>query len=200
MVGMDTDDETLLHQVQRERNTTAWNLLYERYAERLYRFLYYRVGRREAEAQDLFQETLLTAVDRIHTCRESFASWLWGIARHKLLHFYRSQARRQERETPMSQMDQALEEWMDRFETHDLPDELLVQQETRQFIGAALSALPPHYQRGLVLKYVEGRTLEDIGQECRMSVSAVGHLLFRARAAFKIAFAKLTQGELTYDL
>ena len=61
----------------------------------MYRYLYRLSGGEAALAEDLTQETFLTAVRRFKDGRadEVTAQWLMGVARHKLLEHHRRAGR-----------------------------------------------------------------------------------------------------------
>ena len=78
-------------------NATAYRTLLELSAGRLRAYFRYRLTGREADVEDLVQETLLA----IHNKRASYApslpytAWLHAIARYRLIDFLRQQGRRE---------------------------------------------------------------------------------------------------------
>lgn len=78
------DDAALVLAACRERAQFA--RLYERYADRVYRYALGRTGSAEA-ADDIVSETMLAAMEGLRGFdaeRGTFAGWLFGIARHQL--------------------------------------------------------------------------------------------------------------------
>ncbi|OHD19115.1 MAG: hypothetical protein A2004_03400 [Spirochaetes bacterium GWC1_61_12] len=74
-------------------NRRAFGELYDRYAKRLYAYLYYRTLNREL-AEDLAAEAFLNALEKLLSFRPeagSFPAWLYGIARHALVDHFRGQ-------------------------------------------------------------------------------------------------------------
>ena len=73
--------------------------IYDESARHVYRFLFRLCGGEAALAEDLTQETFLTAVGRFREDRgdEVTAQWLMGVARHKLLEHHRRCGREERR-------------------------------------------------------------------------------------------------------
>lgn len=76
---------------------TAFEQLYRRYVNRVYRYCYSRTDN-AADAEDLTGQTFVAALEGIarFSGRGSFASWLFGIAWRKCQDFHRRRYRHQE--------------------------------------------------------------------------------------------------------
>ncbi len=87
---MDRDDEQLVAQVQ-AGDTAQFGVLYDRYIEPIYRFVYIKTHEKET-AEELTGDIFLKAFDRIASYRagnRGFRAWLYGIARHRVIDYYR---------------------------------------------------------------------------------------------------------------
>lgn len=65
--------------------------LYDRYVEKIYKFLYYRTGHRE-QAEDLTSLVFMQALQKIHMFngeRGTFQAWLYRIARNLMIDEFR---------------------------------------------------------------------------------------------------------------
>ncbi len=93
------DDAVLARQARGDPQ--AFTELYNRYLDRVYRFVLIRTGNTD-DAQDLTSQTFLAALENIagYDGRGSFSGWLFGIARHKIADHYR-------RRRPDISLDQA---------------------------------------------------------------------------------------------
>ena len=83
-----TQEKDLIRAAQ--QNPRAFNLLYERYVQPVYKF-HYRHVENIADAEELTAQTFLTALESLSRYRLDghFPGWLFTIARNKLIDFYR---------------------------------------------------------------------------------------------------------------
>ena len=159
--------------------------LFRRHFEGLYDFVHYRSGGDRQATEDLVQETLLVALDRLPTYdgRASLQTWLAGIARNKL-----RELRRRRRPRPLADVlleaDDEILDVLARVEAEPLPEWALEREETREMVGATLSSLPADYREALTAKYVDGLSVREIGLRSGRSEKATESLLTRARKAF----------------
>ncbi|HUC02100.1 MAG TPA: RNA polymerase sigma factor [Candidatus Paceibacterota bacterium] len=73
-------------------DTEQFGLLYDAYAERIYRYIFYRT-RNRAMAEDLTSTTFFKAVRglrRFDASKGEFSAWLYRIARNSLFDHYRN--------------------------------------------------------------------------------------------------------------
>ena len=157
----------------------AFRAFYDEALPRVYGYFLHRTGGSVPIAEDLTQETFLAAVSELKKGRrvELPIPWIYGIARHKLIHHYRRHDR-----------DPVL-----------LPDEDLVPQElpdgesalARENAIAALAALPPSQRAAVVLRHLEGLSVPEVADALGKSVEAVESLLARGRAAFRRAYVEV---------
>lgn len=73
-------------------DTDQFGLLYDAYADRIYRYLFYRTHNREI-TEDLMSATFFKAIRSIRKFdikKGNFSSWLYRIARNTLFDHYRS--------------------------------------------------------------------------------------------------------------
>jgi RNA polymerase sigma-70 factor, ECF subfamily len=68
----------------------AFGLIYDHFSEKLYKFIYYRVGHKEL-AEDILSDTFVKAWTRIQHVNSSkaFSSWLYQIAKNNIIDYYR---------------------------------------------------------------------------------------------------------------
>ena len=130
-------------------------------------FLYARVGGDRAVAEDLLQETLLEAVRSAPSFRgeSAVSTWLCGIARHLV-------ARHHDRER---RADVA------RARLQLVPVDEQAEVLRRTEVAEALGRLPALHRQVLVLKYLDGLSVQEIGTTVGRSRVQVQSLLQRAR-------------------
>jgi RNA polymerase sigma-70 factor (ECF subfamily) len=160
----------------------------------VHQFVHFRIGRDRALVEDVVQDVFLTALQSIDEWQErsSLRGWLVGIAKNKIREARRKRA-------PM-RIEDALDEASGEIDAiladvarEPLPDHVLERRETSELVGAALSSLPADYQRALLDKYVEGRSVSDIARSIGRSEKAAESLLTRSRTAFARVFELLAK-------
>lgn len=155
----------------------AWRHWYEECYDGVYAYVLWRCGNLRDHADELVQETWLTAVRRLGTfepARGSFAGWVRGIAAALARNHFRRASRRR---------TQALPEGLAGPAEDDLE-----RREQAEQVARALACLPEHYEAVLRAKYLDGASVDDIAQARGESPKAVESLLSRAREAFRAAF------------
>ena len=90
------DDERLWVERARTGEPEAIGWLYERYFDRIYRYIYLKVGD-PSDAEDITEQVFLKMIEAIHNFQwqgSSFASWLYRIAHNQVVDTIRQHARR----------------------------------------------------------------------------------------------------------
>jgi RNA polymerase sigma-70 factor (ECF subfamily) len=158
----------------------AWRAWYDESYHHLYAYVLWRCGGLRDCADEVVQETWLTAVRRLRSfdpVQGSFAGWLRGIAVNAIRNRLRRESRRERRTTPIEHLGLASE----------ARDEL-ERREQAERVAQVLSALPERYEAVLRAKYLEGRAVADIAAENGETCKAIESLLTRAREAFRTAY------------
>jgi len=160
----------------------------------LYEFVHYRVGGNRAVAEDVVQDTFLTAIERLSAFdgRSSLHTWLCGIAKNKI-----RAERRRHRPVPIEDLleeaDPEIGAILTAIDREPLPDGVLEREETKELVGATLSSLPPDYRDALVRKYVDELSTAEIAARGGQSEKACESTLHRARLAFGRVFTLLAR-------
>jgi RNA polymerase sigma factor (sigma-70 family) len=177
----------------RHREPAAVQTWFERHADTVYTFVYYRVGRDEDLASDVVQETFLQALTQIEKYdpnRGTMEAWLTTLSRNHITRALKS-CGRLSADQHWRQVDECLLNAYQRIATEPLPPEVLQQQETEDLVRMTLASIPGNYRTVLEMFYHRGLSLKDIAAQCKKSEGAVKVLLHRARLAFKEAFLQL---------
>ena len=169
--------------------------LYDGHVDGLYAFVFYRVGRDAALAEDVVQETFARALSRRETydpARGSIASWLAVTSRNVIRDHLREHRRGDELQQTWERIDATLAQTFAAMAERPLPGDVLERAETRDLVHMAIGNLPEQYRTALQRKYVDGESLETLAGELGISVDATKSLLARARRAFRDTFATLS--------
>ena len=188
----DTSDEALML-AYAGGDAAAFATLYDRHERAVYRFLLRSAGSAELAA-DLLQETWLAVVRHAATyeVRARFSTWLYGIARNKLIDHWRARRPEISLDEPAAN-DPELNDPGDSRVEHLEADRAwqpevraLSQQQARAYL-AAVEALPP-VQREAFLLQAEGElTLEEIGELTGVGRETVKSRLRYAQARLREA-------------
>jgi len=189
--GRTSDDRFLTGRVLAGDEAAATEL-FERHVDALYEFVHYRLGGDRGLTEDVVQDTMLVALDRLRSFdgRSSLHTWICGIAKNKM-----RALRRKRRpllvEDLLEDADADIERILAEVDREPLPEWVLERQETRELVGATLSSLPPDYRDVLVEKYVDERSVADIAGRLGKGHKAAESTLHRARLAFARIFQLL---------
>ena len=166
----------------KEENPVEW---VERYGDYLYAFAVSRLHD-EAAAEDLVQETLLSALESRSRFGEksSERTWLTAILKHKIIDYYRRASRQISFHTP----DEAADFFDESGNWRELPadwnatpESLLERKEFREILHAALAGLPKNLAAVFTLSEIEGLEGKEICEILNLSPGNFWVLLHRAR-------------------
>ena len=152
-----------------------------------------RMMRNEAEAEELVQDTFLSAWQNLHNFRgdSAFSSWLHRICAN----FALMRLRRKRLEPQRMEEGEVLPE--PRFDSNGAlfgvpsyewargPDQAALDKELGQAIESATAQLPDDYRAVFILRDHEGLSYEEIAQALGLTVAAVKSRLHRARLALR---------------
>ena len=185
-------DDTTLVQETLEGNQLSFQLLVERYQDRIFGLVRHYT-RNAVELEDIVQDTFIKAFHRLETFQHqsSFSTWLYRIAVNTSLDFLKRRGRNpvQSVEDPeIAAGDDPREFGTQRAPA---PDAGLEQEEIAQVTHEALEELPEIFRTVLVLREFEEMAYQDIADMLGISIGTVESRLFRARARFKEALVRL---------
>ena len=164
-------DERLLERAA-DGETTAFQILYERYRDPIFRFAYRLLGSVEA-AEDVAHDCFLSLIKdpgRFDPGRASLRTYLYAAARNLAAKRYNSFAR----EMGIEQLSQ---EPVDRHE----PMAEVLGNELSEVVQRAIAELPPLQREALVLFEYEELSLAEIATIVGADANTVKARLFRAR-------------------
>ena len=184
----------VLHAAQ-AGDRAAIQRFYDANVDGLYAFVFFRVGRDTALAEDVVQETFAKALARTTDYdpkRGSESSWLAVLSRNVIRDQLREHRRADQLLETWERIDATLAQTFAAMTERPLPGEVLERAETRDLVHMAIANLPEQYRSALTRKYVDGESLETLAGELGISVDATKSLLARARRAFRDTFATLS--------
>lgn len=161
-----------------KEDAEAFGTLYERYVDRIYSYVCYRVGN-DQDAEDLTARTFYRALDHLPNYEDRglpFSAWLYRIAHNLVANWHRDNSRRQ-----MICLDDLVLSAPKakgpavRTERSDEDDAMV----------EAVRRLAPDRQQLIILKHVEDMTNAEIGQVMGRTEGAIKSLYHRTLVALR---------------
>ena len=193
--GPMTVDKELIQRCQ-QGDQAAFEVLVKKHERRVFGLVYQMV-RQPSEVEDIAQEVFTKIYFslpkfRIEACYEA---WLYRITVNQCYDYLR----KRKREAQVTESDLSEEEaaFFERFGSITQPRYLDISKrlEIRQTAERLLSVLPPKDRSLLILKEIEGLSIEELTQIFKSSASAIKLRLFRARNQLKAVYEKSRKKE-----
>lgn len=175
-ISLIESDDLLIRRAKYDAD--AFGELYERYVDRIYNYIFYRVGDVN-EAEDLTARVFYQALGHIRSYKSRgapFAAWLYRIAHNLIANWYRERSRHKNIRLDDIAGLPARGGTLQQYVEHD---------EETQFLLRAIRKLPARQQHLLILKFSEQLTNEEIGQLLGCSEGAVKALYHRTLVALR---------------
>jgi RNA polymerase sigma-70 factor, ECF subfamily len=165
--------------VERAQNgdTAAFGLIYDRYMDTVFRFIYFRVGNRQL-AEDLTSDTFLRALKRIGSFTwqgRDLGAWLVTIARNLVADHFKSGRYRLEVTT-----GDVLDADREDRGPEGSPESAVVDHITNVTLLTAVKQLNPEQQECIVLRFLQGFSVAETAQAMGKNEGAIKALQYRA--------------------
>jgi RNA polymerase sigma-70 factor (ECF subfamily) len=148
--------------------------LYKRYVDRIFRYLYSRLGNLH-EAEDITAQTFLTAFESFHKFRQDghFASWLFTIARNKAMDRFR----RRKNTSSFNEVDELSVEKDPLYE--------VIQSEQTAALSKLIQSLPQEERELLRLRFLADMSFPEIARFLHRKEEAIKKSIYRLLARLK---------------
>jgi RNA polymerase sigma-70 factor (ECF subfamily) len=165
----------------RAGDVAAFNVLVEAHQDTVFGLCLRMLGSTQP-AEDVTQETFLSAYRNVERCRDAFRAWLLRIAVNACTDELRRRRRR-----PQLSLDDATTDAspLDLPDPSESPEEAALRGELSRHIQSGLMALPLDQRAAVVLRDVQGLSYEEIAQTLRLSPGTVKSRLSRGRARLR---------------
>ncbi len=165
----------------------AFETFFNGYFPRIYRFALPRLNGDADATRAIVQSTLEKAIRKLETFRgeSGLFTWVCQICRNEIVDHIR--AERRMRHVVLIDDQPELRAAVESLEA---PDEFDVvksygRAESARLVRVVLDRLPSGYGDALEWKYIEGESVETIGERLGIGTTAAQSLLARARRAFR---------------
>lgn len=166
---MEQEDVKLVEEAKRE--PAKYEVLYTKYADRVFNYFWYRTGHDWALSEDLMQETFLRAFQHLKRFRNRgypYLTYLLNIAHNLLVDHYRKP-----KSIPVEDLS-----------TDVVPYEItedLVRKSDAETLWRAIQTLPQRNRDVLLMHYQDDKPIKDIAQIMNTSENSVKLNLSRTR-------------------
>src|SRR5579864_6921527 len=175
------EEERELVRLSQSGNETAFEGLVRRHQQRVFA-LVWGILRRQEDVEDVAQQVFLKAYLGIKRFdqRAAFSTWLYKIAINECWDYLRKKKVR-----PLVYEADLSEEQVSRLDgivsAERPPVDANSRAETRELLDRLLATLPEQDQQLLVLKEMEGFSVQELAEILQLNVNTVKVRLFRAR-------------------
>lgn len=159
-----------LIQKAKHGDQSSFSEIYNLYFKKIYRFIYFRVSHKEA-AEDLTEDVFIKAYEKIGGLSKegSFESWLYQIARNKVIDYYREK----KSIVALDEVENSLE-----YESNII--DMVNLQEQQKFLLKMLKGLGSEQQIVIKLKFIENLENDEIAELLHKSEGAIRVIQHRA--------------------
>ena len=162
-------DDTLVA-LYSKGNNQAFDILLDRYKDKLYSYIYF-VVRNEEQTEDLFQETFVKAIVTIQQGRYSadgkFGAWLTRIAHNLVIDFFR-----QERNENVVSNDEVE---IDLFNNANLSDDTIetqmVNEQVLCDVRRLMDFLPENQREVVYMRFYQDLSFKEIAEITGVSIN-----------------------------
>nr|WP_038841365.1 sigma-70 family RNA polymerase sigma factor [Salinispora arenicola] len=157
----------------------AFGLIYDRYVDTVFRFVYFRVGNRQL-AEDLTSDTFLRALKRIGSFTwqgRDLGAWLVTIARNIITDHFKACHTRLE--VPIGDMRTSVEVHAVRHQ-QDTPETVALDRLTSAELLDAIKQLSDEQQECIVLRFLQGFSVAETARAMGKNEGAIKALQYRA--------------------
>lgn len=153
----------------KQGDAEAFAQLFDQYSDKLYRFIFYKVSKKEV-AEDLTSQCFLKVWEQIISGLKikSFPAFIYRIARNLIIDYYRS---REKEELPLIYQVDLIDEKL-RFN----PDENLIQEQLEKL----LFTLKGEVREIVILRFIEELSIKEIARIVGKSSANVRVIIHRA--------------------
>jgi len=171
-------EKWLLYQLVSKKDSNAFGELYDMYAPRIYRFIYFKVSS-VSDAEDLTAEVFLKTWEYVSEGKEvkHFAGLLYRIARNRVIDFYRHRSTQ-----PTQEIDETI---LEKISDQGMAAKKMQEANEVQGVIKNLQKLKDEYREVITLRFIDELSMGEIAEILQKSQISVRVLLHRALKTLK---------------
>lgn len=169
------DEQNLVRRAQ-QHDEEAFAELYEKYFDKIYRYISLKTGNR-FEAEDMTQQVFINALSSISSFRWRglpFSSWLFRIAHNLVVDYFRKKTRQ-----PVSSLNESI------TASEDNPQKVIEQKMNIEQLELASKDLTPAQQEVIALRFAGELPIAQVARVMGRSEGAIKALQHSAIVALR---------------
>ena len=170
----DYTDEKLVAEMK-EGNEKAFQEIYDRYAQPLYRYFYQRMWKDHEKAQDFVHDLLAKLIQNpdAFDLSRSFKTWIFSIANNMTINEYKKQSVRKI-------MSNGVDESFVKASDEPASDKLLYDKQFKEALEKELENLDEKHREIFEMRHVNGFSNKEIAEILQMNEGTVKSRIFYA--------------------
>ena len=143
----------------------------------------YRITRNWQDAEDVGQESMMTAFTHLHTFerRSQFSTWLTRIAINSSIMLLRKRRRSLKHTVDMPMLTDETHDSLEFRDQRENPEQSYSRCQTEASLREAILRMPPQYRTVVELRAVGGLSIAEIARHLSVPIPTVKSRLMRAR-------------------
>lgn len=166
-INIETSDEELMSFI-RKGNKEAFSLIYDRYADRMLKFFYFRLNNDNDTANDFVQDLFIKIIDKpeLFNPEKCFSSWLYSLAHNMIKNEYKKQTNR-------SELLKLYE-----YDSIAIDEHEFINREFGESLEKELNLIEPINRNIFKLRYTDELTIREISEITGIAEGTVKSKLF----------------------
>lgn len=191
LMAEEQTDEQLVARAQKG-DKRAFELLVRKYQYKIIQLVGRLVG--DGDAPDVAQETFIKAHRALKGFQgnSAFYTWLYRIGINTAKNHLVSRGRRPSNQD-IDVQEAELYGHTEHLSDVDTPEAVLLTEEIKQHVEAAIAALPADLRQAITLRELEGLSYEEIAEVMDCPIGTVRSRIFRAREAIDVVLKPLLE-------
>ncbi len=170
------------------QNIEYFRCVVEHYQKNLKSFIKRISGLQEQEIEDILQESFIKIYINLNAYipEMSFKSWIYQITRNQTIDYFRKNKRNylQQELKPLATDRVSLSKSLEQ----ENPESSFMEAELHGKLLAAIYSLKPKYREFAILRFIEGKSYDEISDITMESIGTVSSKINRAKNLLKLAF------------
>ena len=173
----------------RQDSENFWEII-DIYEEKLLRYVQ-RIGDMPyEEAENIVQDIFIKVYKNINSYDSSFpfSSWIYRIAHNEVIDFFR---KNEKNKNNISLSDEDYKNLISNLTDWKTPHKNLEKTDLRECVRKCINMLPLEYKEIMILKFIEEKWYEEIGDILKMPLWTVWTMINRAKKQLRENLEKL---------